>query len=510
MFVSGGVSAGYQTMKNDCSGLPKLPLSSIEGTCVGLIAGPETGFIKPRKALQVPGENKLFVTDMGGWSDNRGVLWLLEFTSSDGFSGEFRATKLATGLSLPHEIKLGSDGAFYLGEADRITRFFLIKNELTDPEVVVSDLPYIPDDYQHPLTSFTFLANGDLLVNVGSKTDACGNSGGKCEEVEHVGLRLYPFRQKTNSWDPNYRMYATGLRNSMALVVHPSGTILQAENSSDIPSAEEPYEEINVVREGGFYGWPYCLNRAFDQKKIPNGCEIPNYVEPLSLMPPHVAPLDMIYYEGDVLPMLQGKLLISWHGYRVVGNRLVSYRVNSEGLPLLSDSPVQYFKDPIPPSETFSTHLFSPEGGTQSDAQHEEVIGRWNDVPGLRPEGAPVGLLQLEDGTLLIVDDKNKALLRLAPGEEYRDSAQKSRAEIAQSYKFGRAVLDVMRNRCGDCHNELKVEHARVLNADQWLSVENGMTILEHRLTDHPRRMPPGQPLDSEDLNLILNSLKDD
>ncbi len=499
--------ADYQTLNSHCDGLPQLPVETTSGTCLGLLAGPDTGFVKPRKALQVPGKTQLLVTDMGGWSDNRGVLWLLDFNTEAGFRGPFVARQVATGLSLPHEIKTGPDGRFYIGEADRIQRFVLKNRTMVDVETVVDHLPFVPDAYQHPLTSFVFLENGDLLVNVGSKTDACGDSKGPCEEVSSVGLRLYSYSAENNDWDSRYELYATGLRNSMALAVHSSGTILQAENSSDLPSAAEPYEEINVIQKGGFYGWPYCLNRAFDQKKIPDGCHQPNYITPYSLMPPHTAPLDMLYYDAEALPALQNTLLVSWHGYRVMGHRLVSYEVDDNGLPVLTKT-VSYSQDPLPPGTDFTRHTMQPSGGSEADAQHREVIPRWHEVPGVRPEGAPVGLLQLEDGTLVIVDDKNKALLRLAPGEAYLGETQEAAATPIEGFRFQGKARSILETQCGHCHTELASDPGRLLNPRQWLELTDDVTVLENRLTRHPRRMPPGEPLNAEALDAILQALE--
>jgi len=51
---------------------------------------------------------------------------------------------------------------------------------------------------------------------------------------------------------------AQGLRNSVAMVRHRSGTLLQAENGMDFPPADSPFEELNVLHQGAHYGWPYC------------------------------------------------------------------------------------------------------------------------------------------------------------------------------------------------------------------------------------------------------------
>lgn len=499
----------YQPLDEDCAGLPKLPIGSLEGTCLGMLADDRVGFIMPRKVIEVPGKTQLLVTDMGGWSNHRGILWRLDFNSEEGFLGPFKAEKLATGLSLPHDIRLGPDGAFYLGEAHQISRFELDEKGIRHSEVVIPALPYVEGAYQHPLTNFVFMPNHDLLINIGSKTDDCSAmmSEGRCEEVDQVGLRLYPYQPETGTWSLEYSLYATGLRNSMALVVHDSGTVMQAENSSDLPDADEPYEEINHIRSGGFYGWPYCLNRRFAQQIITDGCDRYDYEEPHSLMPPHVAPLDMIYYDSQMLPMLTGQLLVSWHGYRVVGNRVVSYPVDERGMPYLREN-VRFNRDPIQPATEFTQHEFEPRGGSSADAQHLEVVSHWNERDGLRPEGAPVGLFELSDGTVLIVDDKNKAILRLAPGSSYKDQAELPLAVEIDGFDFTGEARQVMENKCAGCHSELIASPGHVLNQAHWLREQAGMTVLEYRLTLSGKTMPPDGRLGEERLKTLIEAIE--
>ncbi|MFC6632449.1 PQQ-dependent sugar dehydrogenase [Microbulbifer taiwanensis] len=505
-------AANYQPLPDKfCDGLPGLPVGTMAGTCLGLVASADSGigFRKPRKALEIAADNRILVTDMGGWGAGRGILWLLEF-GDDRYSELRSVSKLATGLNLPHDIKLGPGGYIYLGEAHRITRFRLQGGRITAPQTVADGLPFAPGNHLHPLTSFVFLPNNDLLVNAGSKTDDCGRAAGRtrCDEIGSTGLRRYEYLPGEKRWKDTFELYASGLRNSMALAIHSSGTVLQGENSTDLKDAEEPYEEINVIRRGGFYGWPYCANRALDTGYIENGCDRPDYVEPYSLMPPHVAPLDMIYYSGDRLPGLRGQLLVSWHGYRVVGNRLVSYPTSGEGLPLLSED-VVFRRDPIPPATDFTDHTMAPRGGSAADAQHAEVIGRWNKVEGLRPEGAPVGLLQLRDGSLLIVDDKNRALLRLSRGEAYADEALSFASAAVDGFDFGGEARHLLLDNCADCHRELHSNPGELLNRGSgWLQRKDGVTLLEQRLTSQSGFMPPMGKLEEQSIDLILGALK--
>jgi hypothetical protein len=131
-------------------------------------------------------------------------------------------------------------------------------------------------------------------------------------------------------------------------------------------------------------------------------------------MPPHVAPLHADYYQGEMFPSLHGKLLMTWHGHQPSGHRLVSYSVDSRGRPKLAPAAnVNSFsfdrKGACPEAKPFQ-----PDGGTTAVAPYEELIFRWDAVKGLRPKGAPVGFSVADDGSIWIVEDKNKAIVRLA------------------------------------------------------------------------------------------------
>jgi glucose/arabinose dehydrogenase len=62
-------------------------------------------------------------------------------------------------------------------------------------------------------------------------------------------------------------------------------------------------------------------------------CNSSAHAKPARLLPPHSSPLDMLYYDGAMFPELRGRLLMSWHGYRPAGARLVAFTVDSQGIP---------------------------------------------------------------------------------------------------------------------------------------------------------------------------------
>jgi glucose/arabinose dehydrogenase len=498
------VEAGtYAPTSEQCDGFAQLPVVTQIGTCLGLVAArsAKNPWKMPRTLVQTP-DDKLLIVDMGAWAARKGQLLLLDYRNPGA-----PAKILLSQLNLPHKILQGKDGKIYLGEANRIQRFSWKNGEVIDLETVVDNLP-VDIDYLHPLKNFTFDEQSNLLVNIGSSSDRCNKKArlADCINGKEASIRRYNVDKKTNTYSAKFSIIARGLRNSMALVVHSSGTILQAENSMDFPEADEPYEELNVIEGNKFYGWPLCFNSNMN---LDGGrCKQADYQEPWTLLPPHVAPLDMLYYSHTKLPALQNKLLMSWHGYRIVGNRLVSYTVDSKGRPELQQNAF-FWRAPVISEGAYTQHAFFPKGGfgegqqKMSDkkvAQHSEVISQWNEVPGLRPEGAPVGLTQAQDGSIFIVDDRNAAILRLSAGKNYQLQKTAERQITAKSLVPPAAVSVILQKRCAQCHGELLQQSNSFLTTNNWLSKQDGKTKIEVKIfEDKNRPMPPNGNFPAEE-----------
>lgn len=503
------MAASYQTLPTDCDGFAQLPIVSIGGTCLGLVVQRDQQPLlrMPRSLLQTT-DNKLLVLDMGGWAPRRGKLLLLDYKDPNK-----PGRVLLSQLNLPHKILLGPQNKIYIAEADRIQRFEWKNGTLSNIQIVIDDLPYYAE-YLHPLKSFIFDAQGNLLVNIGSSSDRCEKNVSleDCKSGIEGAIRRYRYNKESDRFSPAYEVIARGLRNSMALAVHSSGTVLQAENSIDFPDANEPYEEINIIEGDGFYGWPSCYNKniGLDGRV----CREKNYHTPWTLLPPHVAPLDMLYYQHDRLPQLADKLLMSWHGYRVVGNRLVAYVVDGAGRPKLQDR-AYFWRAPEQPKGTYTKHQMMPKTGVDDEsngrtlfAQHEEIISQWHAVTGVRPEGAPVGLAQAIDGSVFVVDDRNAAILRLSVGKSYAPQPLASGATrdvSAKSLLPPSVVTALLNKRCAHCHSELHNQPEQLLNLTRWLQPdEEGNTLMEQRLfIDKVRPMPADGQLTSDEKSIL-------
>lgn len=455
-----------------CDGLPQAPVATLEGLCVGVLAGKKEGFKMPRYAVQSK-EGVIYVTEMGGWAFGRGTVYAV-YRGKDSAGVEKTAvvnlfpTKK---LTMPNGILIDPEGRLYVGTPTAVIRF-----QPRDPktgqfnidsatEVVVNDFAqsiFRKGEYassssynalenrlknKHPLIQMA--ANRDfteMYINIGAPSDDCGSGiktideNGKCIQSESALASAAVWKVSlSNDAQRNavkVSAFSRGLRNSMALTVHPvSGLVIQGENGLDLPDEERPYEELNILEEGKHYGWPYCHSRGevapgFKSKVTGEMCA-KNFALPKIFMPAHTAPLGLLYYKGELLPQLKNKLLVGWHGYQKYGQRIVAYPVDELGAP--------------------------------TDSQYQEVVFGWKAQEGVRPRGAPTGLTQLNDGSILVLDDKNGALLRISSGkkaDEISDDPTKSTVSEKTLLAFEPLVPFVKKN-CAMCHSQFQKATAK-------------------------------------------------
>jgi glucose/arabinose dehydrogenase len=473
-----------------CGIFPKVQLGTRAGYCVGMVASKEDGLVFPRTILQVPGTRFFVVADMGSWNPNQGRLLLLDPEAAVGK----RIKVLIAKLDAPHGLQLGIDGKLYVGTIDAIFRFDPLSNDPSKTiERVLQNLPgrnvTLPDGtivehLAHPLKNFIFDRTGRIFVNIGSPTDAClgpSASAKGCEAGEGAAplAAIYLYTPppsgvfpalKKGEKNPKFEVYARGLRNSMALAAHPKFpdpgfAFMQGENARDIPDPMDPNEELNALEQGRHYGWPYCYNNQTVSGEYANFIaspaagklrdlcgQNPLYKKPFSLMPPHVAPLGMLYYQGTKFPELTGQLIVTWHGYRPTGSRVVFYSTDEKGFPPVHAAPVNYKVSCAPePTRAYQ----ESEGVQVAAAPFSELIGEWHKVNGVRPQGAPVGISVADDGAIWLVEDKNQTILRID-----RDSTAAGPA-LACDSRGEIQLNELMTFIAGDKNNRLRLTHVR-------------------------------------------------
>lgn len=486
--------SGYRiNTESLCGGFPKVSVKTPDGTCMGLVASSEDGLLRPRRILSL-GNLEFIITDMKGWAPNAGKVWHFD-------AHKKKLTPIFEKVDHAHGLGLGPDGLVYVGTRKTIFRFDP-KSPSTSKEVVINDLP---TEGNHPMTHFVFDNSGNLVVNVGAPSDQCLDSKDRpqypCPESEgtnpEASLRLYK-RSENGSYSFD-RVIAKGLRNSMALAIEPiSGELFQGENGMDFKELETPLEEINLIKEGKHYGWPYCyedgkLNpkykRTLFNRRVPKiNCSI--YSAPVAHLPPHSAPLDMMFYEGKMFPELNGKLVVSLHGYRETGQRIVTLDLNENFVP--------------------------------KESTYFELVTGWNQESGLTPKGAPVGMTVDEEGSIFLVEDKNKTIMILTKGDASIGGEQTDVVQVKLSAQqkgdFDTIQQEVFQESCVACHGQFEGESETLVNdliKSKYILPGNGKeSLLVQRIVgaEMGPRMPLGNdpvaPQKAEKLIEFINSLK--
>ena len=112
------------------------------------------------------------------------------------------------------------------------------------------------------------------------------------------------------------RVFAQGLRNSVGFVFHPStGEIWATENGRDALGDDLPPDEINIVRDGRDYGWPFCYGQRIADTSLNNPGSCDATVASLQDLQAHSAPLGLRFIESSHFPEeWQGDLLVAYHG----------------------------------------------------------------------------------------------------------------------------------------------------------------------------------------------------
>ena len=425
---------------------PRLRIGMRQGYCAGLAAGREDGLQFPRSIVQIPGHDLFVIADMGAWVPSKGRLLLFDPALPPGR----RIKVLLTAVDYPFGLAIGVDRMVYASTTETIFRFDPLAPTPKDSvETIVQGLPSrnvtLPDgtkvsEIVHLMKAFAFDKTGRLYVNVGSPTDACVSKAPIAKpcaagDGESPLAAIWAFTPppggvfpalKPGDPNPPREIFARGLRNSMALAVHPQFpddgfAFLQAENARDLEDPMTPNEEINSLEKGKHYGWPYCYDLSTVSPEFKTLLQTnPQYKDfcnnkavyraPYSLLPPHGAPLGMLYYQGARFPELNGKLVVGLHGYRPTGSRVIFYDVDAKGFPAISPAPVHYnVSCAAEPVRAFQTDRQSQVPA----AAFTELITEWHRVNGVRPQGAPVGMAVASDGAIWLVEDRNATIIRI-------------------------------------------------------------------------------------------------
>lgn len=289
--------------------------------------------------------------------------------------GDFKADEIytiASDLRNPNGVAF-KDGALYIADVSKLWRYDNIEATLGNPygQLVYDDYP---TDGHHGWKYIAFGPDGKLYVPVGAPCNICESK-----------KEIYASITRMNPDGSDREVYASGVRNTVGFTWHPeTGEMYFTDNGRDMLGDDIPPCELNRATEKGqHFGYPYC--HGGDIKDLEYGDKRPcsDFVKPVQKLGPHVAPLGLKFYTGDMFPAsYKNKILIAEHGSWNRSDK-IGYRV---------------------------TMVTEQNGKGQS---YEPFIYGWLDETEQTSWGRPVDVLMLKDGSILISDDQSGTIYRV-------------------------------------------------------------------------------------------------
>jgi len=237
-----------------------------------------------------------------GESPNR--ITLLRDADGDGVAETHEA--LLENLNQPFGMALVRD-TFYVGNTDGVLAFPYSTGVTRIGALGRRVATFKPGG--HWTRSLLPSASGHkLYVGVGSLS----NIGETGLDAEQGRACIYELDLASGS----SRIFASGLRNPVGMAWEPSTEVLwTVVNERDGLGDETPPDYLTAVREGGFYGWPYCYwGQTVDDRVPQDAAAVARALTPDYALGGHTASLGLCWLPAGTLPGFPDGMAIGQHG----------------------------------------------------------------------------------------------------------------------------------------------------------------------------------------------------
>jgi hypothetical protein len=216
-----------------------------------------------------------------------------------------------------------------------------------------------------------------LYIGVGSSSNIAEN--GMAAEGGRAAIHEFDLASS------QIRIFGSGLRNAVGMAWEPcTGTLWTVVNERDGLGDETPPDYLTSVRDGGFYGWPYCYWGQIVDDRVPQDPgAVAKAITPDYALGGHTASLGLCWLPAGTLPGFPDGMAIGQHG-SWNRSKLSGYKVAF--VPFADGRPAG------PPRDILSGFL----------APDERVS-----------YGRPVGVAVGPDRSLLVADDVGNVIWRV-------------------------------------------------------------------------------------------------
>ena len=346
--------ATLQDWRDENKGIQLSSLKAAQGYSVSLLASD----LPKARHMVMGAKGTLFVGSMAG---NVYALTL------DGSTVKQKRIVLK-GLTDPSGVAF-KNGTLFVADRTRIVRFNNIEDNLDNPGAPVMVIDGLPDKARHDAHAMGFGPDGKLYVAVGAPCDTC-------EAINDE----YGVIVRVNPDGSGKEVVARGIRNSVGFDWHPQSKELWfTDNGQDGLGLNAPNDELNrVTKLGEHFGFPYCHDRDITDPEFGKKRACSEFTPPAHGLEPHVAALGMRF--DPAAATTETSMLIARHG---------------------SHPPTRVGYDVV--------RVF---GKTNEPLRMEPFLTGF--LQGMRYWGRPVDVLMMADGAVLVSDDLNGAIYRVA------------------------------------------------------------------------------------------------
>ncbi len=273
------------------------------------------------------------------------------------------------------------EGDLYVAEVNKIWVFKDIENKLKlidengfypeDPILITDDFP---SDKHHGWKYIAIGPDNKLYVPVGAPCNICESRD-----------EIYSTITRMDLDGSNREIYARGVRNTVGFTWNKeTGEMWFTDNGRDMLGDNYPPCELNkVTKPDQHYGYPYCHGGDISDPEFGSKYACEDFIKPMQNLGPHVAPLGLKFYDGDMFPEeYKGDIFIaehgSWNRTKKIGYRITRVKIKDN-----------------------------------KSVGYEPFISGWLEKDINDAWGRPVDVVILEDGSMLISDDYANVIYRV-------------------------------------------------------------------------------------------------